>query len=65
MKARLRCALLLYLCSQLQDVLLQREEELHRLQEENWKLAEFLTSSFVKNLEVQAQVGSPPSTNTW
>lgn len=53
------------MCSQLQDILLQREEELHQLQEENWKLREFLTSSFVKNLEVQAQVGSPPLTNTW
>lgn len=47
------------MCSQLQDVLLQREEELQQLQEENWKLREFLASSFVKNLEVQAQVGSP------
>lgn len=44
---------------------MQREEELLQLQEENWKLREFLSSSFVKNLEVQAKVGSPPGTNTW
>uniref|UniRef100_A0A3Q1AQX8 Geminin coiled-coil domain containing n=1 Tax=Amphiprion ocellaris TaxID=80972 RepID=A0A3Q1AQX8_AMPOC len=33
-------------CFQLQDTLLQREEELARLQEENNKLREFLNSSF-------------------
>ncbi|XP_036393524.1 geminin coiled-coil domain-containing protein 1 [Megalops cyprinoides] len=36
---------------QLQDTLLQREEELARLQEENNKLKEFLNSSIVKCLE--------------
>uniref|UniRef100_A0A8C2IMD4 Geminin coiled-coil domain containing n=1 Tax=Cyprinus carpio TaxID=7962 RepID=A0A8C2IMD4_CYPCA len=36
---------------QLQDTLMQREEELARLQEENNKLKEFLNSSFVKSLE--------------
>ncbi|XP_029923347.1 geminin coiled-coil domain-containing protein 1 [Myripristis murdjan] len=40
---------------QLQDTLLQREEELARLQEENNKLREFLNSSFVKNLEEKAK----------
>ncbi|XP_069390869.1 geminin coiled-coil domain-containing protein 1 [Paralichthys olivaceus] len=40
---------------QLQDVLLQREEELLRLQEENNKLREFLSSSFVRNLEDKAK----------
>ncbi|KAM3875059.1 geminin coiled-coil domain-containing protein 1 [Diretmus argenteus] len=40
---------------QLQDTLLQREEELVRLQEENNKLRQFLNSSFVKNLEDQAK----------
>ncbi|XP_056099312.1 geminin coiled-coil domain-containing protein 1 [Rhinichthys klamathensis goyatoka] len=36
---------------QLQDTLMQREEELARLQEENNKLKEFLNSSNVKSLE--------------
>ncbi|XP_010866114.1 geminin coiled-coil domain-containing protein 1 [Esox lucius] len=36
---------------QLQDTLLQREEELARLHEENFKLKEFLNSSFVKTLD--------------
>ncbi|XP_051520833.1 geminin coiled-coil domain-containing protein 1 [Myxocyprinus asiaticus] len=36
---------------QLQDTLMQREEELARLQEENNKLKEFLNSSYVKSLE--------------
>ncbi|XP_055051483.2 geminin coiled-coil domain-containing protein 1 [Misgurnus anguillicaudatus] len=36
---------------QLQDTLIQREEELARLQEENNKLKEFLNSSYVKSLE--------------
>ncbi|XP_022055767.1 geminin coiled-coil domain-containing protein 1 [Acanthochromis polyacanthus] len=40
---------------QLQDALLQREEELVRLQEENNKLREFLNSSFVRNLEQKAK----------
>ncbi|XP_051254998.1 geminin coiled-coil domain-containing protein 1 [Dicentrarchus labrax] len=40
---------------QLQDTLLQREEELARLQEENNKLREFLNSSFVRNLEKKAK----------
>ncbi|XP_034024772.1 geminin coiled-coil domain-containing protein 1 [Thalassophryne amazonica] len=40
---------------QLQDTLLQREEELTRLQEENNKLRHFLNSSFVRNLEEQAK----------
>ncbi|XP_039987562.1 geminin coiled-coil domain-containing protein 1 [Xiphias gladius] len=40
---------------QLQDTLLQREEELARLQEENNKLREFLGSSFVRNLEEKAK----------
>ncbi|KAJ8256905.1 hypothetical protein COCON_G00190570 [Conger conger] len=40
---------------QLQDTLLQREEELARLQEENNKLKEFLNSSVVKCLEVKAK----------
>ncbi|XP_024858817.1 geminin coiled-coil domain-containing protein 1 [Kryptolebias marmoratus] len=40
---------------QLQDALLQREEELARLQEENSKLREFLNSSFVRNLQQKAQ----------
>ncbi|KAK2846507.1 hypothetical protein Q5P01_009506 [Channa striata] len=40
---------------QLQDTLLQREEELARLQEENNKLREFLNSSFVRNLEEKAK----------
>ncbi|CAK6983651.1 geminin coiled-coil domain-containing protein 1 [Scomber scombrus] len=40
---------------QLQDTLLQREEELVRLQDENNKLREFLNSSFVRNLEEKAK----------
>ncbi|XP_035010600.1 geminin coiled-coil domain-containing protein 1 [Hippoglossus stenolepis] len=40
---------------QLRDVLLQREEELVRLQEENNKLREFLSSSFVRRLEEKAK----------
>ncbi|XP_028275942.1 geminin coiled-coil domain-containing protein 1-like [Parambassis ranga] len=40
---------------QLQDTLLQREEELARLQEENNKLREFLNSSFVRSLEEKAK----------
>ncbi|XP_008285459.1 geminin coiled-coil domain-containing protein 1 [Stegastes partitus] len=40
---------------QLQDTLLQREEELARLQEENNKLRGFLSSSFVRNLEQKAK----------
>uniref|UniRef100_A0A8C9ZWB4 Geminin coiled-coil domain containing n=1 Tax=Sander lucioperca TaxID=283035 RepID=A0A8C9ZWB4_SANLU len=43
---------------QLQDTLLQREEQLARLQDENNKLREFLTSSFVRNLEQKAKVRS-------
>uniref|UniRef100_A0A3B3DUV4 Geminin coiled-coil domain containing n=1 Tax=Oryzias melastigma TaxID=30732 RepID=A0A3B3DUV4_ORYME len=43
---------------QLQDALLQREEELARLQEENSKLREFLSSSFVRNLQEKAEVCS-------
>lgn len=46
-------------CFQLQDTLLQREEELARLQEENNKLREFLSSSFVRDLEKKAKVCSP------
>ncbi|XP_037124123.1 geminin coiled-coil domain-containing protein 1 [Syngnathus acus] len=41
---------------QLEDKLLQREEELSRLQEENNKLRQFLNSSFVRNLEDKAGV---------
>ncbi|XP_076592187.1 geminin coiled-coil domain-containing protein 1 [Chaetodon auriga] len=40
---------------QLQDTLLQREEELARLQDENNKLREFLNSSFVRTLEQKAK----------
>ncbi|XP_054598341.1 geminin coiled-coil domain-containing protein 1 [Nothobranchius furzeri] len=40
---------------QLQDTLLQREEELARLQEENIKLREFLSSSFVRSLQQKAK----------
>ncbi|KAM6987422.1 geminin coiled-coil domain-containing protein 1 [Tautogolabrus adspersus] len=40
---------------QLQDVLLQREEELARLQEENNKLRQFFSSSFVRNLQQKAK----------
>ncbi|XP_071352833.1 geminin coiled-coil domain-containing protein 1 [Trachinotus anak] len=40
---------------QLQDTLLQREEELARLQEENNKLREFLGSSFARTLEEKAK----------
>lgn len=49
---------------QLQDTLLQREEELARLQDENNKLREFLNSSFVRNLEQKAKVCSPSTTLT-
>uniref|UniRef100_A0A096MFN9 Geminin coiled-coil domain containing n=1 Tax=Poecilia formosa TaxID=48698 RepID=A0A096MFN9_POEFO len=41
---------------QLQDALLQREEELARLQEENSKLRGFLSSSFVTNLQEKAKM---------
>ncbi|XP_054649467.1 geminin coiled-coil domain-containing protein 1 [Dunckerocampus dactyliophorus] len=41
---------------QLQDTLLQREEELIRLQEENSKLREFLNSSFVRNLQEKSKL---------
>ncbi|MEQ2246323.1 hypothetical protein ILYODFUR_037185 [Ilyodon furcidens] len=44
---------------QLHDTLLQREEELARLQEENNKLRGFLSSSFVRNLQEKAKVGAP------
>uniref|UniRef100_A0A665UTC4 Geminin coiled-coil domain containing n=1 Tax=Echeneis naucrates TaxID=173247 RepID=A0A665UTC4_ECHNA len=44
---------------QLHDTLLQREEQLARLQEENSKLREFLSSSFVRTLEEKAKVSSP------
>ncbi|XP_033832451.1 geminin coiled-coil domain-containing protein 1 [Periophthalmus magnuspinnatus] len=40
---------------QLHDTLLQREEELARLQEENQKLRQFLNSSLVKDLEEKAK----------
>uniref|UniRef100_A0A8C1E1D8 Geminin coiled-coil domain containing n=2 Tax=Cyprinus carpio TaxID=7962 RepID=A0A8C1E1D8_CYPCA len=40
---------------QLQDTLMQREEELARLQEENSKLKEFLNSSYVKTLEEKSK----------
>lgn len=43
---------------QLHDTLLQREEELARLQEENTKLREFLGSSYVRDLEEKAKVSS-------
>lgn len=43
---------------QLQDALLQREEELARLQEENCKLREFLSSSFVRSLQEKAEVST-------
>ncbi|CAL9684469.1 unnamed protein product [Knipowitschia caucasica] len=39
----------------LHDTLLQRDEELVRLQEENHKLRQFLNSSFVKDLEEKAK----------
>uniref|UniRef100_A0A8C6K852 Geminin coiled-coil domain containing n=1 Tax=Nothobranchius furzeri TaxID=105023 RepID=A0A8C6K852_NOTFU len=48
----------------LQDTLLQREEELARLQEENIKLREFLSSSFVRSLQQKAKVGSPRPLNS-
>lgn len=48
---------------QLQDVLLQREEELARLQEENHKLRRFLGSSFVRNLEQTAKNVAADSRN--
>ncbi|XP_030631950.1 geminin coiled-coil domain-containing protein 1 [Chanos chanos] len=40
---------------QLQDTLMQREEELARLQEENNKLKEFLNSSYVKSLQEKSK----------
>ncbi|KAK1899863.1 Geminin coiled-coil domain containing protein 1 [Dissostichus eleginoides] len=40
---------------QLQDTLLQRDEELIRLQDENKTLREFLGSSFVRNLQQRAK----------
>ncbi|KAF5889155.1 geminin coiled-coil domain-containing protein 1, partial [Clarias magur] len=40
---------------QLQDTLIQKEEELARLQEENNKLKEFLNSSYVKSLEERSK----------
>ena len=40
----------------LQDTLIQREEELARLQEENNNLKEFLNSSCVKALEEKTKV---------
>ncbi|KAL6471802.1 hypothetical protein MHYP_G00204520 [Metynnis hypsauchen] len=40
---------------QLQDTLIQKEEELARLQEENNKLKEFLNSSYVKSLEEKSK----------
>ncbi|KAK5868154.1 hypothetical protein PBY51_009193 [Eleginops maclovinus] len=40
---------------QLQDTLLQRDEELLRLQDENNKLREFLSSSFVRTLQQKAK----------
>ncbi|KAK1786126.1 hypothetical protein P4O66_017856, partial [Electrophorus voltai] len=40
---------------QLQDTLMQKEEELARLQEENNKLKEFLNSSYVKSLEEKSK----------
>uniref|UniRef100_A0A8B9RF22 Geminin coiled-coil domain containing n=1 Tax=Astyanax mexicanus TaxID=7994 RepID=A0A8B9RF22_ASTMX len=43
---------------QLQDTLMQKEEELARLQEENNKLKEFLNSSYVKSLEEKSKVTS-------
>lgn len=46
---------------QLQDTLLQREEELARLQDENSKLREFFNSAFVRNLEEKAKVGEDQS----
>lgn len=52
-------------CSQLQDILLQREEELFQLQEENQQLREFLKSSFVKNMKLKAQVHVPHQPKFW
>ena len=49
-------ALTCFKCFQLQDTLLQREEQLARLQEENNKLREFLSSSFVRNVQQKAKV---------
>uniref|UniRef100_A0A8C2WZL2 Geminin coiled-coil domain containing n=1 Tax=Cyclopterus lumpus TaxID=8103 RepID=A0A8C2WZL2_CYCLU len=40
---------------QLQDALLQREEELLRLQDENQQLRGFLSSAFVRNLQREAK----------
>lgn len=58
------CYCVSLLSFQLQDTLLQREEELARLQEENNNLREFLNSSFVRNLEQKAKVGSPSSSSS-
>ncbi|XP_056297153.1 geminin coiled-coil domain-containing protein 1, partial [Pseudoliparis swirei] len=44
---------------QLQDTLLQREEELLRLQDENQQLRGFLGSAFVRNLQREAQKLNP------
>uniref|UniRef100_A0A3Q4GEQ6 Geminin coiled-coil domain containing n=1 Tax=Neolamprologus brichardi TaxID=32507 RepID=A0A3Q4GEQ6_NEOBR len=57
------CPYNLHCCDvfQLQDTLLQREEELARLQEENNKLRAFLNSSFVRNLEQKAKVRAASS----
>ncbi|XP_068441905.1 geminin coiled-coil domain-containing protein 1 [Clinocottus analis] len=44
---------------QLQDALLQRDEELLRLQDENHRLREFLGSSFVRNLQREAKKLNP------
>ncbi|XP_061828232.1 geminin coiled-coil domain-containing protein 1 [Nerophis lumbriciformis] len=41
---------------QLQDTLVQREEQLSRLQEENNKLREFLNSSFVRNVREKSKL---------
>ncbi|XP_034404967.1 geminin coiled-coil domain-containing protein 1 [Cyclopterus lumpus] len=44
---------------QLQDALLQREEELLRLQDENQQLRGFLSSAFVRNLQREAKKLTP------
>ncbi|KAK3561283.1 hypothetical protein QTP86_030702, partial [Hemibagrus guttatus] len=49
---------------QLQDTLMQKEEELARLQEENNKLKEFLNSSYVKSLEYKSKRLFPFQRNT-
>ncbi|XP_078522039.1 geminin coiled-coil domain-containing protein 1 [Lissotriton helveticus] len=45
----------LFANKQLQDTLVQKEEELARLHEENNKLKEYLTSTYVKSLEERAK----------